>query len=121
MNEISKKFRTILELAINESINKIVVDPRKPIAGPVPQTVEIVTAVSRSSEYVREILVGGKEMGQFISIGWCGKYLDQVRSQYRSVYKSIMNSNGTRKAKDIDWSDNIYWKFKELEYVVQNL
>jgi hypothetical protein len=32
-----------------------------------------------------------------------------------------MNSNGTRKAKDIDWSDNIYWKFKELEYMVQNL
>ncbi len=32
-----------------------------------------------------------------------------------------MNSNGTRKAKDIDWSDNIYWKFKELEYVAQSL
>lgn len=32
-----------------------------------------------------------------------------------------MNSNGTRKARDIDWSDNIYWKFKELEYIVQNL
>lgn len=32
-----------------------------------------------------------------------------------------MNSNGTRKSKDIDWSDNIYWKFKELEYMVHNL
>lgn len=32
-----------------------------------------------------------------------------------------MNSNGTKKSKDIDWSDNIYWKYKELEYIVQNL
>lgn len=32
-----------------------------------------------------------------------------------------MNSNGTRKSKDIDWSDNLYWKFKELEYMVSNL
>ena len=32
-----------------------------------------------------------------------------------------MNSNGTRKSKDIDWSDNLYWKFKELEYLVHNL
>lgn len=60
-------------------------------------------------------------MGQFVGVGWCGRYLEQVKGQYRSVYKSIMNSNGTRKSKDIDWTDNIYWKFKELEYVVQNL
>ena len=32
-----------------------------------------------------------------------------------------MNSNGTRKAKDIDWSDNIYWKYRELTYLVENL
>lgn len=38
MSEISKKFRAILELAINESIIKIVVDPRKPISGPVQQS-----------------------------------------------------------------------------------
>lgn len=37
------------------------------------------------------------------------------------VYKQIMNSNGTRKAKDIDWEDNIYWKYKELEYIVGNI
>lgn len=49
MAEISKKFKTILELSINESINKIVVDPRKPITGPLPQTLEIVTALTRSS------------------------------------------------------------------------
>jgi hypothetical protein len=33
----------------------------------------------------------------------------------------IMNSNGTRKAANIDWSDNLYWKFKELNYIVENL
>ncbi len=60
MGEIAKKFRTILELAINESINRIVVDPRKPIVGPVQQTVEIVTAVNRSCEYVKEILLSTK-------------------------------------------------------------
>jgi hypothetical protein len=32
-----------------------------------------------------------------------------------------MSSEGKRRSKDIDWSDNIYWKFKELEYIVQNL
>ena len=32
-----------------------------------------------------------------------------------------MNSNGTRKSKDIDWTDNIYWKLKELQYLVQSL
>jgi hypothetical protein len=60
-------------------------------------------------------------MLQFMGVPWCGRFLEQVKTQYRSVYKNIMNSNGTRKSKDIDWSDNIYWKFKELEYVVQNL
>lgn len=96
-------------------------DPRKPISGPVQQSMEIVTAVNRSSEYVKDILLGSKEMAQFIGVNWCGRYMEQVKAQYKSVYKSIMNSNGTRKSKDIDWSDNIYWKFKELEYMVSNL
>jgi hypothetical protein len=33
----------------------------------------------------------------------------------------IMSSTGSRKSKDIDWTDNLYWKFKELEYLSQNL
>lgn len=53
-------------------------------------------------------------MDQFIGINWCDIYISKINEQYKSVYKSIMNSNGTRKSKDIDWSDNIYWKFKEL-------
>ena len=32
-----------------------------------------------------------------------------------------MNSNGTRKARDVDWSDNLYWKLKELSYLQQSL
>jgi len=24
----------------------------------------------------------------------------------------IMSSSGSRKSKDIDWNDNLYWKFK---------
>lgn len=51
-------------------------------------------------------------MGQFITVNWCSQYLDQIKNQYKAVYKQIMNSNGTRKSKDIDWSDNLYWKFK---------
>ena len=27
-------------------------------------------------------------MGQFVGVPWCGRYLDQVKSQYKSVYKS---------------------------------
>jgi hypothetical protein len=34
--DVSKKFRTVLELSIRESINKLVVDPRKEISWPVP-------------------------------------------------------------------------------------
>jgi hypothetical protein len=75
MNEISKKFRTILELAINESIIRIVVDPRKPIGGPVQQSIDIVAAVNRSSEYVKDILLDVKEMGQFVSAVWCSRYI----------------------------------------------
>ena len=32
-----------------------------------------------------------------------------------------MNSNGTRKARDVDWSDNLFWKLKELNYLKQSL
>jgi len=60
-------------------------------------------------------------MSQFIGVNWCSLYLEKLKAQYKSVYKQIMNSNGTRKSKDIDWTDNIYWKYKELEYIVQNL
>ena len=35
MTDISKKFRTILELSLRESINKLVVDPRKDVTSPV--------------------------------------------------------------------------------------
>ncbi len=62
-----------------------------------------------------------KEMSQFVSVSWCSQYLDQLRAQYKAVYRQIMNSNGTRKSKDIDWTDNLYWKFKELEYLAHNL
>ena len=68
-----------------------------------------------------DILVSDEEMIHFIGVEWTKEYVDKVKSQYRSVYKQIMNSNGTRKARDIDWSDNLYWKYKELDYVVQNL
>mgnify|MGYP000889164940 FL=1 len=86
-----------------------------------PQSVEIVAALSRSGEYVREVLLGEGELGQFVGVNWCAAYLEQLRGQYRSVYRQIMNSNGTRKSKDIDWTDNIYWKLKELQYLVQSL
>jgi hypothetical protein len=79
----------------------------------VDQSVEVVTALMKSCEYVRELLLEG-ELGQFVGVNWCGTYLEQVRGQYKSVYKQIMNSNGTRKSKDIDWTDNLYWKLKEL-------
>ena len=32
-----------------------------------------------------------------------------------------MNSNGSKKHKDVDWTDNIYWKYRELTYLVESL
>lgn len=41
--------------------------------------------------------------------------------QHAVVYKYLMKSTGSRKMEDIEWGDNINWKFKELEYFTQNL
>ena len=119
--DVSKKFRSILELSIREAINKMVVDPRKQISWPLPESEQIVAALIRSKEYIRDILMHDEETSHFIGVAWCSLYLEKLRSQFKSVLKQVMNSNGTRKSKDIDWSDNIYWKFKELEYIVTNL
>lgn len=65
--------------------------------------------------------MSNKEFPQFISVNWCSMYVEKIKTLYKSVYKMIMSSNGSRKSKDIDWNDNLYWKFKQLDYVAQNL
>jgi hypothetical protein len=60
-------------------------------------------------------------MNQFLNVAWCNLYLDKIKVQHKSVTRMIMSSTGSRKSKDIDWTDNLYWKFKELEYLSQNL
>jgi len=77
--------------------------------------------LTKSCEYVRDILCGDQEMSQFLNVAWCGLYMEKIKAQHRSVTRMIMSSTGSRKSKDIDWSDNLYWKFKELEYMAQNL
>lgn len=55
-----------------------------------------------------------------MGVQWCASFLEKLATLYRSVERALMNS-GSRRPRDIDWNDNLYWKFKELEYVVQSL
>lgn len=121
MNSLKKRFRDFIGLRIRESIDLIVVDKTRPIGGPLKESQKVVEVLLRSCELIRDNLMEEREVSEFIKVEWCRDYLTKVKDEYKKVYKFIMNSNGTRKNRDVDWSDNLYWKLKELNYMKQSL
>ena len=112
MMSIRRKFKDFIQLKIREEMERMVVDPTQVIAFPLKESREIVNVLVRSCELIRDNLFDESEVPAFIEVEWVREYLDKMKNLYNRVYKYIMNSNGTRKARDVDWSDNLYWKLK---------
>ena len=75
-------------------------------------------AVNRSPKYVKDILLSSKEMAQFVETNWHGRYMEQIKAQYKSVYRSLMNSDGTQKSKDMTTSigSSSNWSTRSSNY-----